>query len=213
MTSGNENERFEANVTEALQHRAGGLIVHQDLDHVLTQAAALPLPDHASATAESSLPRWAGHPLSAAAAVLIVGLVGVLAVSRLSGGDEELAVQEAIAEVFAADESATASRGGPSIERNEAILWLSVGASDEEVESLREWLNRNDAILSFRYVDRAATYAEFTEYFADEPEIIELVEPDQLPTSFVVTPQSRDAATSAAEIFTFIELVEFGEEP
>ncbi len=94
------------------------------------------------------------------------------------------------------------------------IVWLDVGVEQEQIESTNDFLQKSPYVLSTRYVDQEETFQEFQSYFADEPEILELVEPGQLPTSFVVTPQDADvesirAIASEIEILAGVEEVEF----
>lgn len=71
----------------------------------------------------------------------------------------------------------------------EFIVWMDVGVEDEQVASTQDFLNRSPFVRKIRYVGPQETWEEFQNYFADEPEILELVEPEQLPTSFQVMPQ------------------------
>lgn len=81
----------------------------------------------------------------------------------------------------------------------ELVVWLDVGAHVEVVEQLSAKLSASSAVAAFDYVDHGETYDEFSLYFADEPEVIELVEPEQLPTSFrVQLVEETQAATFVA---------------
>lgn len=48
-------------------------------------------------------------------------------------------------------------------------------------------------------LDRSATYAEFEEFWADSPEILDAVDPEDLPTSFRAVAGSRDAIPELAQ--------------
>ncbi len=65
-------------------------------------------------------------------------------------------------------------------------VWLEIEAGVRSVEAIGDTLASDDRIVGFRYVDRVETYTEFTEHYADEPEILELVDPSELATSFVI---------------------------
>ncbi|MEM9564628.1 MAG: permease-like cell division protein FtsX [Actinomycetota bacterium] len=70
----------------------------------------------------------------------------------------------------------------------EVIVWLPVDAPGELVAAIDEALGSTAGVTIHRYVDRDETYARFVEFFADDgPDVIDLVEPEQLPTSFAVT--------------------------
>ncbi len=96
----------------------------------------------------------------------------------------------------------------------EFIVWLDVGVEQEQIEATSDFLQNSIYVRSIRYVDQESTFQEFQNFYADEPEILELVEPDQLPTSFIVTPQDADVASIRAigdeiEILAGVDEVEF----
>jgi cell division transport system permease protein len=96
----------------------------------------------------------------------------------------------------------------------EFIVWMDVGVLPEQVSSTQDFLNRSPYIRETRYIDQDQTWEQFQNYFADEPEILELVEPEQLPTSFQVTPQDAEvdsiqALADEIEILAGVEEVEF----
>lgn len=74
-------------------------------------------------------------------------------------------------------------------------VFLQVGASAEQIDGTAAALASSPNVESSRYVDDDETYDRFKEQFSDEPEIIDLVEPGQLPTSFDVETSSPDFAT------------------
>ncbi len=76
----------------------------------------------------------------------------------------------------------------------EFIVWLDVGVEQEQIEATSDFLQSSPFVRSIRYVDQEATFDEFQNFYADEPEILELVESDQLPTSFIVTPNDANVA-------------------
>lgn len=69
---------------------------------------------------------------------------------------------------------------------DQAIVWLPTDITADKVRSLDGLIGSIPAVETHRYIDAAETYAEFERFFSDEPEIVELVEPGQLPTSFQV---------------------------
>ncbi len=75
----------------------------------------------------------------------------------------------------------------PPAEGAELVIWLAVDAQPADIEQVDATLAANPGVTEYSYVDRDQTYAEFEEYWADDPAVIDLVEADQLPTSFVVT--------------------------
>ncbi len=64
------------------------------------------------------------------------------------------------------------------------VVYVAPGATEAEVQAVGDALGRSWADVS--YVDRAASYAEFTRRFADQPEVADSMTPDLLPTSYRV---------------------------
>jgi cell division transport system permease protein len=74
----------------------------------------------------------------------------------------------------------------------EFIVWLDPEATDEQIQTVGDALDTSLAVEDARYITRQETYAEFQEFWADSPEIIDAVQPEQLPTSFRVIPTDPD---------------------
>ena len=72
------------------------------------------------------------------------------------------------------------------------IVWLDVEIEDEQREATDNFLAQNIFIEDHQYVGPEETFEEFQAFYADQPEILDLVEPGQLPTSFIVTPAQSD---------------------
>ncbi|MEQ8841952.1 MAG: permease-like cell division protein FtsX [Acidimicrobiales bacterium] len=71
------------------------------------------------------------------------------------------------------------------------MIWMDPDAAESDHAQIRVDLDQ-PAIRSYEYVDQQATYEEFREIFADVPEMLEVVDADQLPSSYRVTPESSD---------------------
>jgi len=74
----------------------------------------------------------------------------------------------------------------------EFIVWLDVNVQQEQIEAIDDFLATNPYVDDRYFIDRDATYQEFQNFFADEPELLQLVAPDQLPMSFQVQPSDTD---------------------
>lgn len=70
----------------------------------------------------------------------------------------------------------------------EFIIWLQADASEDQINTVGVALDESPLIESQRYIGREETFAEFQQYWEDTPEIIQAVEPEQLPTSYRVVP-------------------------
>ena len=69
----------------------------------------------------------------------------------------------------------------------ELTIFLPANVDDATVEAVRAVLDRSPTVAQARYKDLDETLADFEEYWADDPEILDLVKPEQLPTSFAAT--------------------------
>lgn len=148
---------FETTVAVLLAQRANRAVVETD--------AILPAVGHARGRPT----RW----WLAVAAVLVIA--GGMAVTFRDVGP-------------LSDSIGAASEPGNEQATNayDLVIWMEVGVDSTNVSDLAALLDSWASVEEFVYVDQAATWSEFVEYFADEPEIIELVEPENLPTSFKV---------------------------
>ncbi|MEM9891326.1 MAG: permease-like cell division protein FtsX [Actinomycetota bacterium] len=71
---------------------------------------------------------------------------------------------------------------------------MEPGADERAVQQVAVLLALAPAVDEFVYVDQEATYAEFVEYYvSEEPELLDIVDPERLPTSFRVQSQAPDS--------------------
>lgn len=179
----------EAALTDVLERRASQVTVRDDLEAVL-QAAASPV-SAAGRSGQQLGTRWLF-----AAAVLVIIAAGASVVTRISdrtevgtdAGDTGLGSPEELAAAAIADRDAT-----------DLIIWLKPEVEPASIESVSRRLDGHPEVDSYRYIDQSATYREFVEYYADQPEVIGLVSAEQLPTSFRVTTSDQLALAEIAE--------------
>lgn len=76
----------------------------------------------------------------------------------------------------------------------EFIVWMSPEAEQENIDRAADFLSDSPTVRSWTYVNKEATFIEFQEFYADQPEVLDLVEAEQLPTSFRVVPEIADLA-------------------
>ncbi len=74
----------------------------------------------------------------------------------------------------------------------EFIVWMSPDAEPDNVETVRNFLDTSLTVKRVSYVNQENTFEEFQAFYADQPEVLDLVEPEQLPTSFRVVPEIAD---------------------
>ncbi len=65
-------------------------------------------------------------------------------------------------------------------------VWLGSDARQAEIDGVRELLEDSRAVWSVIYVSQEQTWAEFQRSYADQPEVLDLVESTDLPSSFRV---------------------------
>jgi hypothetical protein len=150
--------------------------------------------------------------LGAAAVVigLVVGGVAVL------GGDSDRQVVSHGGEDLLDDSTATTAASGPEGEcdDSEVFLYMVPTASEQEVETVDAALARSDAVESFEFVDRAETFEEFQRLFADSPQFVRNIRPEDLPQSFraTLTAAPTDAEVRDWEAMPGVLRVEFAEQ-
>jgi cell division protein FtsX len=75
----------------------------------------------------------------------------------------------------------------PATNNVEPEVFMKLGATSPQVESVRIALEGDPDIASVRFLDHDAAYAEFKRAFAEQPELIQSTKPSDLPVSFRVT--------------------------
>ncbi len=74
----------------------------------------------------------------------------------------------------------------------EFIIWIKQDATDEQIQSVERALDESPVVESSVFINRTQTFSEFEEYFAESPEVLAAVTPEDLPTSFRVVPVNPD---------------------
>jgi cell division transport system permease protein len=76
----------------------------------------------------------------------------------------------------------------------EFIIFLQPEITQAQLDLIEDDLDQNAGVQSKRFVDQQEAYEEFTQdFFPDQPEITDLVDPSILPPSYRVVPQELDA--------------------
>jgi hypothetical protein len=70
--------------------------------------------------------------------------------------------------------------------RTEGTLWLRLEATAEQADRIAADMADDDEVADVTYLDREATYEQFVSYFSEEPDVLDAVGPDDLPTSFEI---------------------------
>ncbi len=74
----------------------------------------------------------------------------------------------------------------------EFIVWMDKDAGPVQIELVEDTLDNNLYVREHWYIDKDETWVEFQSYYADRPEILELLTKEQMPTSFQVAPKSSE---------------------
>ena len=83
------------------------------------------------------------------------------------------------------------------------VVWMQPSSSSDEnaavIARIDASIENGDGIVSYSYVDQEATYEEFQELFADEPQLLEVVTADVLPSSYRIEATDFEAIEALAE--------------
>lgn len=74
-----------------------------------------------------------------------------------------------------------------SLNQDSGELFMYVDAHKSQVADVRRGLIRSDGIFQFCFLSKEDAYREFRRLFADQPDLVESVSPDDLPVSFRIT--------------------------
>lgn len=185
-----EHTPFEDRLGSLLEARADRIEVVDDLDGLLARPGPV-----------GSTPAVGRWWLAMAAAVLaIVGLGAALvagAAPTTDGQDE--------AEIGPAQGEPSQVQPGDD---PDMIVWLDPAITPEELGVVALAIETSSDLSAAAYLDTEATWAEFRDHFADQPEILELVEPEQLPTSFRIITSKPEAVAAVVGALPGVDEVE-----
>ena len=73
------------------------------------------------------------------------------------------------------------------------VVYLNTTATPEQIDSVGQALQESPEVASVKFFDQQASYEEFKRLFADSPEMVDSVRPEDLPPSYRVEPVNKDA--------------------
>ncbi len=76
------------------------------------------------------------------------------------------------------------------------IIWIDPDTRAESITRIGDLLAEDDRFSEYRYVSQEEVFREFREYYADQPTVLELVNPEEVPTYFQVTLGSTQDANN-----------------
>ncbi|HEX2040277.1 MAG TPA: permease-like cell division protein FtsX [Acidimicrobiales bacterium] len=83
----------------------------------------------------------------------------------------------------------------------EMSIFMKADASPSQSKAIELELSQMPEVKRFTFVDHDAAYKEFSEMFADSPEMVESVKPADLPTSYRVVPVKPEFVEIVADRF------------
>jgi len=81
--------------------------------------------------------------------------------------------------------------------RPSLVIYLRTNATPAEIDAVAEFLRSADGVERYDYLDQEGSYVEFSEIFADSPEMVASVRPSDLPSSFTVVADESTARSLA----------------
>ena len=83
----------------------------------------------------------------------------------------------------------------------ELSVFMRPDANDGQIAAIRNELQATPEVKSFTFVDKDAALKEYQEYFQDNPDLINVVTRDDLPTSFRIVPRKAELAETIGKRF------------
>lgn len=83
----------------------------------------------------------------------------------------------------------------------ELEIFFVTDPTQKQVQDIQAELDDAPSVKSYRFISKQKAYDLFREYFKDEPDLIEAVDPDTLPPSFRVVPEDPALTKTIAAQF------------
>ena len=148
------------------------------------------------------------------AAAVVLGLV-VGGVAVLGGDGDRQVISHGEGEGVADSTTTTsAPHADDTCDDGQAFIYMVPTATEGEVHGVRKQLSISDLVESFEFVDRAATFEEFQRLFADQPDFVTAIRPEELPESFRIdlAVELTDAVVQRWEAMPGVLRVEFSDQ-
>ncbi len=78
------------------------------------------------------------------------------------------------------------------------FIYMKPEATADQIQSIKKDLDSSPQVRKVDFYGKDKTFAEFKRLFADQPDLVSTIKPDELPQSFRVLPKSTDADVVAA---------------
>src|SRR4051812_18965547 len=83
----------------------------------------------------------------------------------------------------------------------ELSIFMKPDASDTQIDAVRSQLDGLPGVKKVNYVDHAAAFEEMKGLFAEEPQVIETLKPEDAPPSFRVVPTKPELVDAIGDRF------------
>ncbi|HXY93770.1 MAG TPA: permease-like cell division protein FtsX [Acidimicrobiia bacterium] len=87
-------------------------------------------------------------------------------------------------------------KGGVTLE-----IFMNVSASQDQISAVRNGLDNDPNVKSYRYLDKKAAYEEFKRIFRNSPDTTRDIRPQDLPASFRVAPKRAELTETVRNEF------------
>ena len=189
---------FESHVGRLLAERAAAIDVHPDEDAVRVDS------DGIVQVATRRRPGRSAWLMAAAATFIVVGAMGWATQRATNDAPAETAATDVKLAVALPVLLESLHQPATGI----LIVWMEPAADAQSIAAVEAALANSGLIDDLEYVDHDETYAEFQAYFADEPEVVAGVAPDDLPTSFRVETDLPDQVAADVRLLPGVSAVD-----
>lgn len=86
--------------------------------------------------------------------------------------------------------------------------FMNVRATDQQIDDVQAALESDPDVKSFRFLDKDAAFEEFKRIFQDQPDLIENINPQSLPTSFRIVPDQAELVPAIQRRFEVLSGVD-----
>lgn len=83
--------------------------------------------------------------------------------------------------------------------RSDVDVHLVVNATDDQIANVRSTIEASTRVKRFAYVDHQAAYETFRQIFRDDPDLVQNVDPTDLPRSFRIVSRSCRSREALAD--------------
>jgi cell division transport system permease protein len=80
-------------------------------------------------------------------------------------------------------------------------IFMNTDATQGQIQAVQKALDNDPNVRDYRFLTKQDAYEEFKRLFRENPDLIETVQPDRLPTSYRVAPQRAELTRLVADTY------------